>query len=301
MYFVGSSVDTIYDEISACEQQVDQAQALGVNLLRWQIIQGVKEPKPQAYGDYINFVYWSLDKYDKCRERIKAAGMKVVIVMMHPFGGYSGHRMNLFMSMRKLSENLAGFKKCWEYIANRYKDDEVIEGFELLNEPQVVTTRGYLANMQPVVTALRKITNKTLIINCPGTTPEGFKLMKPLLGENLYYGFHYYAPNSITHQRAEVGLTYFPDPARIENDLRYVLKFRQTYALPVVNTEFGCTSLYPVNQEKYIKTVMSVFKNLGISYVYHNVSDVKDNVWQLVGGAKKSFLEKATDFLKTYN
>ncbi len=85
--------------------------------------------------------------------------------------------------------------KVWEEIARRYKDETIIIGYDLLNEP--VTPDGYdgidLARFYgQIVTAIRKIDqNHTLFIegNYYATT---FDHLYPPFDDNMVYAFHKY-------------------------------------------------------------------------------------------------------------
>lgn len=306
MYFAATSIDTIYEDNKVCIEQVEQAKSNGFNLLRWQLIQGSKAPNFQAYSDYINFIYYSLDKYDKCKEKIEEAGLKVSFVMMNPYGGYSGKKMNLFYDTKNQQRNFDGFIMSWEYIAMRYKNDNTVVAYELLNEPQVKSSRitAYLDLMQNTANSIRSIEHKynqkIIIVNAIGTTPEGFKNMRPIDGDNIYYGFHLYEPSDITHQKKGGRKKYKSNRSKIESYLKYALRFSTRYLKPVVNTEFACNRHNKSNQLQYMKDVLDVFNDYGISYIWHQIYYKEYNVWGLDTENEQEIKKYNNKFLGNY-
>lgn len=309
MYFAATMIDTIYDDPDICRQQVNYARSLGVNAIRWPLQQGFAEPKFQKYGEYINFVYWPLNKFDACRDIFVREGMSVFFVQMNPFGGYSGHRMNLFYDVKNYERNFDGFIDSWKYIVDRYKDDPVVAGFELINEPQVPKTVKigkktkagidvYLALMQQTALELRQLTDKIFLVPCPGTSPAGFKDMKPIRDPNTYYPFHYYEKTEITHQGPRGRKKYISSTSKIKKDLEPAMAFARKFKQAIVNTEFGCMKFHEENQAEWIDDVMDVFYEYGISSTYNGVHRERDNVWALTDLGKTVFNYNVYRFLK---
>ncbi len=273
-YFFGSMIANIYDDAPSSTvtcQDIEYAASMGMDTIRFQIIQGVGLPKYQPYPEYINFVYWKLDLLDRCKEVIQKYNMKVILVMMHPYGGYEKGKAQLF---RKPELYIAKFIDCWKYIAERYKDTDINLTYELINEPYATSTKEYLAYMQNVVDEIRSIDkNKIIIIPCPNVSPKNFENMKPLKGENLYYSFHFYVDSKLTHYgiNKERNRTYTGTTKDVEKQIQHVLAFVRKYQKPVLCTEFGHTHFNKKNQFNWVGNVLKVFKKFGFSWIYNGV------------------------------
>lgn len=106
--------------------------------------------------------------------------------------------------------------KVWTQLATRYKDRTMYIIYEILNEPNTITTPVWGQIQQRVINAIRTADTKHKIVVAPsywGTTLEMSQL--PVYTDtNLIYTFHFYEPGIFTHQ----GITWYePSLGSVQN------------------------------------------------------------------------------------
>ncbi len=91
----------------------------------------------------------------------------------------------------------------WRRVAERYKDNPVVAGYDILNEPwgeKNITNSKQFKVYDKIYDAIRSVDSKHLIIMEACWT--FFNLPNPVLygWENVVYSLHWYKPNSISNQ-----------------------------------------------------------------------------------------------------
>lgn len=107
----------------------------------------------------------------------------------------------------------------WKSLAARYKDETIIAGYDLLNEPNQITISIYQAYMQKVVDAIREVDANHLIIveAINGYSPE----LVSVDDNNIMYDFHFYHPIDLTHENTGGSLDTGPYPDGTFLELRW--------------------------------------------------------------------------------
>ena len=100
----------------------------------------------------------------------------------------------------------------WAAIADRYKDETFVAGYDLLNEPHIEPTI-YQSLLQGVIDGIRTVDPNHLIIVEPSYLGSGHSLVSD---ENVMYDFHFYTPLEYTYQNAPWG--YFPEVGSYPDD-----------------------------------------------------------------------------------
>ena len=106
----------------------------------------------------------------------------------------------------------------WRKLADRYKDETIIAGYDLMNEPFNVESTVYQSYMQKVVDAIREVdTNHLIIVEVipgPGYNHQ-FVTVKD---DNVMYDFHHYQPGNLTHENTmgSFDTKTYPDPDYLE-------------------------------------------------------------------------------------
>jgi endoglucanase len=96
----------------------------------------------------------------------------------------------------------------WKAIADRYKNEPIIAGYDLLNEPTPsVTVTRWKTLAQRIIDSIRTVDQNHLLIaeraialGCEYGFNDGNNNFQPLKEENLMYTIHMYDPYEYTHQ-----------------------------------------------------------------------------------------------------
>lgn len=192
----------------------------------------------------------------------------------------------------------------WREIAAKYGKEPVIWGYDLLNEPRdenyVYKTDGGLdwnRLAARIAAAIREVDPETPIIveSTDWGGPEGFRTLVPINQPNMIYSFHFYYPNTFTHQ----GVVGKPDgvlyPGHIAGEewnreklkqiMQPVIDFQNKYNVPIYVGEFGVARWAP-NAEKWLEDVISSFEENGWDWTYHAYREY--NGWDAEIGSDKN-------------
>ena len=147
----------------------------------------------------------------------KAAGIRLVLNMHYPEGGYQSQGDGTALWTEP--ENQKRLSALWQAIAQRYADEPVILGYGLVNEPVVAASDGTAALKlwqsvaQELTDSIRTVDQNHMIFvermcaaqNLAGTQEQWINFNDEnnyvhLDDDNAVYEFHYYDPHAFTHQ-----------------------------------------------------------------------------------------------------
>jgi len=184
------------------------AENWGGNVIRYQLLQC---PPSEQVGDLEAYDKWLADALaylDKVIEWSGELGIMVVVDLHSPPGGAKGGNgcvgaTGPFWTRPEAQQH---FIDVWKQIAKRYKDDDRIWGFDLVNEPDDRGVSDDCDDWQTLAAragrAVRAIDpDRTLIVTTPmGGDTEPFEGFVPLDLPGVVYTFHMYNPFEYTHQ-----------------------------------------------------------------------------------------------------
>ena len=112
-------------------------------------------------------------------------------------------------------------KKLWAHIARRYKDEEQVAGYDLLNEPEAPSVGALNEVHREIVEAIRAVDPKHIIFLEGNSYSKEFDGFDEPYDANLAYSSHNYTPATHTARRypGPVGGVFF-DHAWMERNLR---------------------------------------------------------------------------------
>lgn len=188
------------DEMASFEQQIYQnfiteadiarIANLGFNVVRLPINHRLLEDDDQP------FVYkqsgW--DILDQFLDWCEKYNVYVVLTLHATPGGQSrlftaDPDPSLLWSSEKLQTRTAAL---WQAIAQRYKDREIIAGYDLLNEPAPPENQDLLALYQLIIAAIRSVDPHHMVILEGADLAHDFSLFEGPLSHNQAYSFHMY-------------------------------------------------------------------------------------------------------------
>lgn len=189
------------------EKDYERLKEMGMNTIRFLMNYKYFETDDTSGDNYVKNWAW-LDTNIKWARKYGI----YLILNIHIPQGFDDSRTTAKMAPLWLDpHNLHLFKKMWKGIAQKYKDEPMIAGYDILNEPFVPGTREqWIELAQQTVDSIRLVdTNHTIIIerldNELGSTghyddPDYVFFLINDKCNNIMYSFHYYYPFSYTHQ-----------------------------------------------------------------------------------------------------
>ena len=156
----------------------------------------------------------------------------------------------------------------WENISKRYKNEEYIAGYDILNEP--VTDKVDKINLlyAKIINAIRKNKDDHIIFIEPNMWAADFKGIKRPKDGNLAWSIHFYLPVNFTFNWDP--LHKCPSRAYLKKELMVFKKIQDRDNVPIFVGEFGVASRCPEchAELKWVERTLSIFKELGWSWSY---------------------------------
>lgn len=262
----------------------DFAVDFGGNLFRWQLLRGKADTStPEKYMAWLDK---ELDKLDAVMPTLKKYGVKVAIDLHGGPGTNQDKFLTNQLSWDILNQNL--FVETWEKIARRYKDNPMIYGYDLLNEPRednfVYKPDGALEWNRLALRTARAIraidpTTPIIVETAKGGGPDGIKTLRPINLPNIIYSVHFYSPHAFTHQGITAdkdAVTVYPGKINgkewnrevLKEQLQVVRNFQLKYNVPIFIGEFSAIAWAP-GAEKYLDDCITIFEEYGWDWTYH--------------------------------
>lgn len=199
------------------------------------------------------------------------------------------------------------FIDCWKIMASRWKGNDTILGFDIINEPtylnQLPQTPPEAMNIYTgivnAVSAVREIDpDRTVICEIFGgfTHPMYAKYTQPIPFDNVIYSFHLYSPGSVynlsqtntnvypgfqlKNQGVEMsyGRKYFSDPGLVidkeylRDQIKPIRDFQLAYKVPIYVGEFG-TMRWAPGANIWLKDACELFDEYGWIYTQFEFND----------------------------
>ncbi len=256
-------------------------EAWGANLVRYQMpknwnVKGGWE-KNEDFDEYMDFALGILAT--NVLPWAKAHGQRVVVDMHATPGARNGRSENRMFYEERYARH---FAEVWRRIAERFKGDRRIYGYDLVNEPLQIQPApySYLQVQLAAARAIREVDpDATIIVAANGYgSPDGFATLSPLAMDNVVYQTHCYAPGDFTHQgvgnRKDAGSRRYPDPERgwdkefIRRQLAPVRDFEKRHNAKIYVGEFSAITWAP-GADQYIRDCIEIFEEYGWDWCYH--------------------------------
>ncbi len=258
------------------------------NLIRWQLIRSVPPGRKTPLAEYDTWLEGELKKLDAAIPLCRSFGLKIALDLHSPPGGkrtisgYIGSDDALFTD--RLAQ--AKFVGVWEHMARRYKNNDVIWGFDLANEPVEGVVADDCDDWHALATRAARAVHaidpdRTIIIEpADWGSPDGLVDFHPIDEPNVVYSVHMYVPHEFTHQSVHGGAAdvRYPgviggrqwDKAQLESALSPVVEFQKKYNVHIYIGEFSAIRWAPDNSaHRYLKDVIDIFEGHGWDWSYH--------------------------------
>lgn len=201
-----------------------------------------------------------------------------LILDMHaPQGGYQsyGFQGAFWGNTSQSISNRTRFKNLWKEIANHYKNDTIIAGFDLINEPLPPNNSSYWTLIQQTVAEIRTVDNNHLII-----IEEAFNAnfqWQTITDNNYSIDFHFYNPWEFVANGNTLPYNY--TYAQLEADLlAQGLQFALNNGIPVNIGEYG------IQRDVLERPGSNWQQNLNDLHTLYNTYNLSHQLWNYHAG-----------------
>lgn len=213
----------------------------------------------------------------------KRYGLRICIDLhTAPGGRYEDKEMCMFHE-KKYADH---FIRVWERIATRFKGNDTVYGYDLINEPFQKRHAPFdYWNLQRLAAeAIRRIDPDTPVVieSNEWDSAPAYRHLSPLAMDNVIYQVHCYLPFAFTHQgvhqKAWPKEKYLSYPRETKREvwnqdyLRRVLKpvrdFQLKHNARIYVGEFSAIAWAP-GADRYLKDCIELFEEYGWDWSYH--------------------------------
>lgn len=274
-----------------------------VNVVRYPLVWG--DWQAADASDATSYNAWldtALAHFDTMLPLFEAQGIKVVLNLHTPPGGFSSRSSKSNHRIFTDVTHQETYMATWEKIAARYLGRPGIASYDILNEPaQASNPRAPVLNWnalaQRTAERIRVIDPTTPIMMSPiyGKLTR-LKQMKPLKKiKNVHYTIHFYDPWKYVHQGilgVKLGQKY---PTKADNKdifirkLKPLYQFQKKYKTRVLIGEFS-VARWAKNSPRYLSDLIAVFQKYKFDWVYHAFREA--DVWDLERTDDKNSFER---------
>lgn len=263
-----------------CEKDIAAIAKMGFNCVRVPFHFELIEEKPYQYSSrglkYLkDLVRWA------GRHRIW------VILDLHAAAGAQNHDWHsdsfgpALLWQRKEFQNRTF--ALWEFLADQFKDEPWIAGYDLLNEAVLQDERLLNQFYKTLIKRIRKIDQNHMIFVEGNTWATNIKCLDAFDDDNIVLSVHFYEPLQYTFNLT-AHLSY---PLRHQGKtwnkktLRDILgahfKVAKRCNRPVFVGEFGINDRQGLYGEKlWLKDMLSLFREFGFSWTYWTYKSIKN-------------------------
>lgn len=255
------------------------------NLIRWQFYwhDGTNPEKRLNLKLYDQWLDETMAGLDALLPLCQKLGLRVVIDLHTPPGAGQSGNWAMFSDPAYQKR----FIEVWDKLANHYKDQPAVWGYDLVNEPVEGKVADGLMDWPAlaghVAKRVRAIDPHKAIIVEPG--PSGgwgnLPFFEPIQVPGIVYSVHLYDPIQFTHQGILGGMPLgqsYPgtvqgvkwDKEKLKEILSPVRDYQKDYGVPVYIGEFSAPRWAPDGSAaRYLRDCVEIFEEYGWDWSYH--------------------------------
>lgn len=258
----------------------------GANHIRWQLLWGGFPHSPADTASVEEYRRWldtELARLDRLLPVCQELGVLVLIDLHTPPGGRNEAKECRMFHDPQFQQ---AFLDVWRTIARRYQGNDVIWGYDLVNEPvEGIVPEGWLdwrTLAEKTARMIRELgDNHAIIVEpAPWGGPEALEWFQPLDVPGIVYSVHMYQPHAFTHQGVHndrVGISYpgeidgqYWDRDALRRALQPAIDYQRDYGVHIYIGEFSAIRWAPGDSAyNYLRDCISLFEEQGWDWAYH--------------------------------
>lgn len=182
----------------------------------------------------------------------------------------SGGDAKLWDSLELMKQTVS----IWDAISKRYRREEIIAGYDILNEAVTEKAGKLNALYSKIVGAIRKNGDDHIIFVEPNNWAQDFKGLRKPDDDNFAWSIHFYLPINYTFNWNP--LIRYPGKTFLKKELSRYRKVQLRDNVPMFVGEFGVASRCPEchDELRWVKDTLSIFKEFGWSWSYWTYKSV---------------------------
>jgi aryl-phospho-beta-D-glucosidase BglC (GH1 family) len=254
------------------------------NYIRWQLHWIGEDPADQAnITKYEAWLESALKQFDSMLPVLRELGIKILLDLHTTPGGKDEQQRYRLFTDKQFQDYLP---TAWEMMANRYKNETQIMGFDILNEPDDrILAPGLLTWRDLAIATIQRIraidSQHPIIFEAsPGALPTILPNFEPLPFDNIIYSIHMYEPYEFTFQNLDNNVTPIYYPGMIgktmwnKEQLRTLLQpnvdWQKTHKVTINIGEFSAVRWAPGNSTRnYLSDLIELYEEFGWNWTYH--------------------------------
>jgi hypothetical protein len=188
----GDTPQDIWDVKSVSEKDFQNIASLGFNAIR--LMMNYKMFEDDALPGVFKEDGWHW--LDRAISLAKTSGLKIMLDMHAPQGGYQSDQavgFSAFWGTSTSDPNTANQNRLlvlWTAIANRYKHETEILGFDLINEPRPHNSEEWFSYAEQLIVQIRTVdANHLIVVEAPLIPGYTFRTVNDA---NVLYDSHFY-------------------------------------------------------------------------------------------------------------
>ncbi len=265
------------------EKDIAAIARMGLNCVRLPFHYALIEHSPYVYG------HEGVGYLDKAIRWAKQYGLRVILDM-HAVPGAQNHDWHSdsdgqarFWKSKVFQRRAAAL---WGFLADRYKDEPAVAGYDLLNEAVLDDARLLNAYYHAAIRGIRAVDKAHIIFLEGNRWAQDLECLDDFADDNLALSFHFYEPLEFTFNFVP-GLKY-PlsggkgcwDKVFMRKRLEATVKAGRKHKRALWCGEFGVNSrdgFY--GEDRWLSDILAAFKSMDIHWTYWTWKAVKNHMF----------------------
>ncbi|MFH1678591.1 MAG: cellulase family glycosylhydrolase [Candidatus Omnitrophota bacterium] len=177
--------------------------------------------------------------------------------------------------------------KIWQFLAQRFRDESAIAGYDILNEGVCADNKVMLDLYKRVVKGIREIDKNHIIFLEGNKWAQDIDFLGKPWDGNMVYSIHFYMPLEFTFSLirelrypGKIGNEYW-SKGRLKGFLNRYFQLKNKWQAPIFTGEFGQNSrcVYCYNEFKWLTDTLAIFKEFGFHWTYWTWKAIAQGVY----------------------
>ena len=274
------SFERLFYDTFIQEEDFKRIAQMGFNSVRVPFHHGLIETSPYRYGQ-AGVAY--LDKAIQWANKYKL----YVILDLHGAAGCQNHDWHCDSLGQAGLWHQQAFQKrtfaLWEFLADRYRDNPVVAGYDLLNEAVIKDSKKLNDFYRSLIRTVRRVDKNHILFVEGNTWATDVKCLERFHDDQIALSIHFYHPIDFSFNF--VPLLRYPlryqgaswSRAMLNRIAASYARAAKVYGAPVLVGEFGVNyrgNMY--GEIDYLKDVVSCFRSHGFHWTYWTYKAIKN-------------------------